>query len=118
MRKRFCSDESGSSASEYALIIALVGLGLGGASMALGVNVSASVGQSSIAVTDGVPSTDTWGGDTSWTVAASGGGTGGAGTDPGTGGGTDPGTGGGTDPGTGGGNGNGNGNGNCKGKKC
>lgn len=42
--RRFLTDESGASAAEYALIIALVGVGLGGAAFALGNNITAAIG--------------------------------------------------------------------------
>ena len=42
--KNFIADESGASAAEYALIIAIVGVGIGAAALALGNNVTAAVG--------------------------------------------------------------------------
>ncbi|WP_340587342.1 Flp family type IVb pilin [Erythrobacter alti] len=42
--KNFIVDESGASAAEYALIIAVVGVGIGAAALALGNNVEAAVG--------------------------------------------------------------------------
>ncbi|MBB3989819.1 Flp family type IVb pilin [Croceicoccus naphthovorans] len=42
MFKRFWKDESGGSAAEYALIIAVVGPGIGAAALVLGANVSHS----------------------------------------------------------------------------
>ena len=42
--KAFLRDESGASAAEYALIIAIVGVGIGAAALALGNNVTAAVG--------------------------------------------------------------------------
>ena len=42
--KTFIADESGASAAEYALIIAIVGVGIGAAALALGNNVTAAVG--------------------------------------------------------------------------
>lgn len=42
--KNFIADESGASAAEYALIIAVVGVGIGAAAMVLGANVEAAVG--------------------------------------------------------------------------
>lgn len=43
--KSFVADESGASAAEYALIIAIVGVGIGAAALALGNNVTAAVGE-------------------------------------------------------------------------
>lgn len=43
MRKRFLHDVSGTSSSEYALILALVGVGLGGAFLALGGNLNGAM---------------------------------------------------------------------------
>jgi len=42
--KNFIADESGASAAEYALIIAVVGVGIGAAALVLGVNVTGAVG--------------------------------------------------------------------------
>ena len=42
--KNFIADESGASAAEYALIIAVVGVGIGAAALVLGVNVESAVG--------------------------------------------------------------------------
>ncbi|WP_325049103.1 Flp family type IVb pilin [Tsuneonella amylolytica] len=42
--KKFIVDESGASAAEYALIIAIVGVGIGAAALALGNNVTAAIG--------------------------------------------------------------------------
>lgn len=42
--KTFLKDESGASAAEYALIIAVVGVGIGAAALVLGANVSQAVG--------------------------------------------------------------------------
>lgn len=42
--KNFLTDESGASAAEYALIIAIVGVGIGAAALVLGNNVTAAVG--------------------------------------------------------------------------
>ena len=41
--KSFIADESGASAAEYALIIAVVGVGIGAAALVLGGNVSKAV---------------------------------------------------------------------------
>lgn len=43
MRKRFFHDISGTSSSEYALILALVGVGMGGAFLALGGNLNGAM---------------------------------------------------------------------------
>ena len=45
--KTLVRDESGASAAEYALIIAIVGVGIGAAALALGGNVQAAIGNSS-----------------------------------------------------------------------
>ena len=45
--KTFIADESGASAAEYALIIAIVGVGIGAAALALGANVTQAVGNAS-----------------------------------------------------------------------
>jgi pilus assembly protein Flp/PilA len=42
--KNFIADETGASAAEYALIIAVVGVGIGAAALYLGANVSAAIG--------------------------------------------------------------------------
>jgi len=42
--KTFVADESGASAAEYALIIAIVGVGIGAAALVLGANVEQAVG--------------------------------------------------------------------------
>lgn len=43
--KNFIADESGASAAEYALIIAIVGVGIGAAALVLGNNVTNAIGQ-------------------------------------------------------------------------
>ena len=43
--KTFLADESGASAAEYALIIAVVGVAIGAAALVLGNNVTFAVGQ-------------------------------------------------------------------------
>lgn len=43
VRKRFFHDISGTSSSEYALILALVGVGMGGAFLALGGNLNGAM---------------------------------------------------------------------------
>lgn len=50
--KTFIADESGASAAEYALIIAIVGVGIGAAALALGNNVTAAVGNAADEVND------------------------------------------------------------------
>ena len=45
--KTFIRDESGASAAEYALIIAIVGVGIGAAALSLGANVRAAIGDAS-----------------------------------------------------------------------
>ena len=42
--KTFVRDESGASAAEYALIIAIVGVGVGAAALVLGNNVTNAIG--------------------------------------------------------------------------
>ena len=42
--KTFAMNESGASAAEYALIIAVVGVGIGAAALVLGANVEQAVG--------------------------------------------------------------------------
>ena len=44
--KNFIADESGASAAEYALIIAIVGVGIGAAALVLGNNVTNAIGSS------------------------------------------------------------------------
>ncbi len=58
MLLRFFRDESGSSAAEYALILAIVGVGLGAAALVLGNNVTVSIGQAPSNFDDGAPGTD------------------------------------------------------------
>jgi len=41
--KTFLKDESGASAAEYALIIAIVGVGIGAAALVLGANVKSAI---------------------------------------------------------------------------
>ncbi|WP_332872389.1 Flp family type IVb pilin [Allopontixanthobacter confluentis] len=50
--KNFLTDESGASAAEYALIIAIVGVGIGAAALALGNNVTAAIGNAANDVND------------------------------------------------------------------
>ena len=45
--KTFIRDESGASAAEYALIIAIVGVGIGAAALSLGANVKQAIGDAS-----------------------------------------------------------------------
>jgi pilus assembly protein Flp/PilA len=48
--KTFLKDESGASAAEYALIIAVVGVGIGAAALVLGANVKEAVDNAAIDV--------------------------------------------------------------------
>ena len=48
--KNFIADESGASAAEYALIIAVVGVGIGAAALVLGANVEQAVGNAATEV--------------------------------------------------------------------
>ncbi len=41
--KTFLNDEAGASAAEYALILAIVGVGIGAAALSLGANVKAAI---------------------------------------------------------------------------
>ena len=50
--KNFLRDETGASAAEYALIIAIVGVGIGAAALALGANVTEAIGVASNEVYD------------------------------------------------------------------
>ena len=50
--KNFIADESGASAAEYALIIAVVGVGIGAAALVLGQNVEQAVGDAANEVND------------------------------------------------------------------
>lgn len=50
--KNFIADESGASAAEYALIIAVVGVGIGAAALVLGANVAEAVGEAANDVYD------------------------------------------------------------------
>ncbi len=50
--KNFIADESGASAAEYALIIAIVGVGIGAAALVLGNNVTAAIGGAANEVDD------------------------------------------------------------------
>ncbi len=55
MLLRFFRDESGSSAAEYALILAIVGVGLGAAALVLGNNVTVSIDAAPSDFDDGDP---------------------------------------------------------------
>ncbi len=48
--KTFLTDETGASAAEYALILAIVGVGIGAAALSLGANVRAAIGDASVDV--------------------------------------------------------------------
>lgn len=56
--KNFIADESGASAAEYALIIAIVGVGIGAAALVLGQNVTQAVGDAANDVADCNNATD------------------------------------------------------------
>ena len=45
--KTFLADDTGASAAEYALILAIVGVGIGAAALSLGANVRAAIGDAS-----------------------------------------------------------------------
>lgn len=111
--RAFLRDESGTSSAEYALILGVVGVGVGAATLVLGANVGSSM-NGKVGDFDVAYAGSTKGGGGSAGGGSSGGGTSGGGSSGGgsTGGGT--GSGGsdaGSDTGTGNGNGNGNGNG-------
>ena len=46
----FLRDESGASAAEYALILAVVGVAIGAAALTLGQNVGLSIGKAAVTV--------------------------------------------------------------------
>ena len=48
--KTFLADESGASAAEYALILAIVGVGIGAAALTLGANVGDAIGDAAVDV--------------------------------------------------------------------
>lgn len=48
--KNFVRDESGASAAEYALILAIVGVAIGAAALTLGGNVRAAIGDAAVEV--------------------------------------------------------------------
>ena len=50
--KTFLNDESGASAAEYALLLAIVGVAIGAAALTLGGNVRAAIGGAAIDVHD------------------------------------------------------------------
>ncbi len=50
--KTFLTDETGASAAEYALILAIVGVGIGAAALSLGANVRSAIGDASTDVYD------------------------------------------------------------------
>ena len=45
--KTFLADESGASAAEYALILAIVGVAIGAAALGLGANIKDAIGDAS-----------------------------------------------------------------------
>ena len=71
--RNFMRDESGASAAEYALIIAIVGVGIGAAALALGDNVTAAIGGAANDVhncnSDTAVGGDTAGVSEAWTAA-------------------------------------------------
>lgn len=58
--KNFIADESGASAAEYALIIAIVGVGIGAAALVLGQNVTQAVGDAATEVANCNNAGDDW----------------------------------------------------------
>lgn len=69
--KSFLNDESGASAAEYALILAIVGVGVGAAALVLGNNVTNAIGTAANDVHDCNNSTaQTGAASTAWTAAA------------------------------------------------
>ena len=69
--KSFIADESGASAAEYALIIAIVGVGIGAAALVLGNNVTNAVGEAANDVNDCNNNTGYTGATSSaWTAGA------------------------------------------------
>lgn len=63
--KNFLADESGASAAEYALILAVVGVAIGAGALALGQNVGLSIKHASDNVKDcGTAAQNPSGGDT------------------------------------------------------
>lgn len=107
--REFLRDERGASSSEYALILGVIGVGVGAATLMLGANVGASMNGKAASFDPGFTGgsgTGSGGGSN----GSGGGGNGSAGNGgSGTGGSTGGSTGGGTDTGSGN-NGNGNGN--------
>ena len=70
--KNFIADESGASAAEYALIIAIVGVGIGAAALVLGNNVTNAVGTAANEVNDCNNNTAyTGASSSSWSASAS-----------------------------------------------
>lgn len=55
---RFLSEERGGSGAEYALILTIIGVGIGAAALVLGNNVAVSIGDAPSSFDDGVPGTD------------------------------------------------------------
>lgn len=53
--KTFLRDESGASAAEYALILAVVGAGIAGAALALGNAIDAEIDQATDLVKNAIP---------------------------------------------------------------
>jgi pilus assembly protein Flp/PilA len=53
--KTFLSDQSGAAAAEYALILAIIGVALGAAALALGYQIKGSINQASNEIGKGCP---------------------------------------------------------------
>ena len=53
--KNFMTDDSGASAAEYALILAVVGAGIAGAALALGQAIDAEIDQATGLVQGAIP---------------------------------------------------------------
>lgn len=70
--KNFIADESGASAAEYALIIAIVGVGVGAAALVLGNNVTNAIGTAADEVNECNNATSATGSTSiNWTAQAS-----------------------------------------------
>jgi len=108
VRKRFDRDESGTSSAEYALILAVISVALGGAVLSLGANLNGAMGsaKNNMEVTTVSVASSSSGGSTSGGTTSGGSTTGGTTTSGGSsnGGGNS----------NGGGSGNGGGRGNAK----
>jgi pilus assembly protein Flp/PilA len=69
--KTFLTDESGASADEYALILAIVGVGIGAAALALGNNVTAAIGTAANEVNECNKPSNATGVSSAWTAGDS-----------------------------------------------